>query len=100
MSTLDRSFTRRSAGPRAASAAAVMLALAAALMATPRPCAAGQAAPGRPEASSERPERAGAVAAGEPVIALSSGLVLHAGERLEIRWSVSETSVDELEILL
>jgi len=77
-----------------------MLALAAALMATPRPSAAEQAASGRPGASSERPERAGAVAAGEPVIALSSGLVLHAGERLEIRWSVSETSVDELEILL
>src|SRR5258705_12658470 len=98
MSTLDRSFTRRSAGPRAASAAAVMLALAAALMATPRPCAAGQAAPGRPEASSERPERAGAVAAGEPGVALSSGLGLHAGARVAIRRSVFQTSGDRVGI--
>ena len=111
MSRGEWCFARRSRDPRPASAVALVLAFGAALWMTPRPAAAAErvassrpategAASSRAEVMRERPEHDSAPPADEPVIELASGLVLRAGERLEIRWSVPATSVDELEILL
>jgi hypothetical protein len=87
----------------ARAAIALLLAIAPALHARPAAAASGPVtgAPvtnARPAPITDAPVMEGADDG--PVLELPSDLVLHAGERFEIRWSGSGPGVDELEILL